>query len=160
MEHHIREGFYQLRDRYPNKEDYPYLGNHVAFEGHFRKIMQEANLVYKNASDQQLVKRILYAQIWGLEDHPDHPFSSVLMNQRENIFGEDNLYHRRLSVYIERKVLKFTGITFLEYLELPRHIQSEILSVCKKLCDEEDKITRKTNQEHDALMQEMKEMTG
>lgn len=158
MDYHIREGFKYLFGRYPNNKDLPYLTPQIAYEARFRQIMKEANLVYKNASDRELVKRILYVKVWELSDDINHPFSALVMNASENIYGEESIYSRKLSVYIDKKILKYTGITFPEYLEMSRCRQLELLEVCKKLCDIENKALASSNAEHDALMKEMKDL--
>lgn len=84
--------------------------------------------------DRDIITRTLYDELWGLHDHSrdDNPLSQVLLFEQESLFGNGNTIENRLKIYIESEVSRFTGMTFPEYMNLPRHYQDIIIKVCNE----------------------------
>lgn len=75
---------------------------------------------------------------------PD-PLKMVIRTKEEEGFYDSDLFAKYLGLYISSGILKFTGISFLEFLSLPMHEGLGLITNCKKYVEMEMNAINKTN---------------
>lgn len=83
----------------------------------------------------RLALTALYDELWGIHDHSKddyNPFSTVGLHPAESLYGDNTIFEKRLLIYIEKGIQKYTGLTFEEFLDYPRHYQEILIRVCGK----------------------------
>lgn len=151
----MTKGFFHLFGRMPREEDLDELRFQHAYEGNFVKIMHEANLTYPDSSTQQLVKSILYDEVWGIDVNHEHDLSPVLVHKPEVLYDKNTMLRQRLDDFILNEVRQYTGLTFNEYLELPRCEQQIILEGCRDHVEKKRRKEDSQRQEQDKVMEQL-----
>jgi hypothetical protein len=82
--------------------------------------------------------------IRGKYNIPDELKMVIKTNEEEGFF-DPNLYSKYLNLFIGGGVLKFTGMSFKEFLEMPMYDALIIVQECKKYVDTEMSALNKAN---------------
>lgn len=84
-----------------------------------------------------------YETDYGIYDHdndsPDNYYSLVAYHPTEDIAFGDLLYER-LDQYMEARVKYYTGLSFDEFMDQPRHMVQRILDRCRTRAAKEPKL--------------------
>lgn len=87
-----------------------------------------------SAPDAQLVLMERYETHYRIFNHDvdtSNPLSLVSLHSGEDVCVGSMLYHR-IEQFRDREVHKHFGLSFIEFMELPRDICAKILEVCGK----------------------------
>ena len=137
----------------PDEDIVDTLSSRYAFEGNLRKLIEYLPKTGLKSTDAQLALSTLYDEIWGLYDHntDNHPLSQVFLFPSETIYGDNTQLEIRLKTYMDTQVKRHTGLSFIDFIDLPRHYQEIILRNC-------DKLRKKTDTKLSQLTQELENL--
>ena len=143
--------------REPDSDDGE-LSHRYAVEGISREMLKYIPKRKFSSIDSQIITRTLYDELWGIHSHEkdENPLSQVLVYPNETAYGKNNLIESRLKIYLESRVLDYTGLSFAEYLELPRNQQRIITEVCIEERKKRDKKSSDLQNELENLEKKLK----
>ena len=97
--------------------------------GLFEKVRQADEVTVK------LVLRQLYETEFGIFDHisynKERPLSGVAMFEAENV-DSDNALDNVMATYIDKRIKDTFGLSFIEYVSLPRNYIIKMLELCDR----------------------------
>lgn len=113
---------------------------------------------YANSEDTAIGKvqimQEFYETYFGIYDHfeGEEPLASVMVHPKEQ-YMENGLYDSLLRSFMENKVHELTGITFKEFMKMPRYESNAILRVTGEFNGIKHKLEDKKTEKMDKEMQ-------
>lgn len=109
--------------------------------------------VNTNSIETKLILLENYDIHYGIFNHgmyEDRPYSLIEMHDTER-FDTVNPLYELMEKYVEKNVLKFFGMSFDTFIEMPRDRVNKMFEIC-------DTMTKRERQRVDPLLKELEDM--